>query len=140
MRKAILTASAQAQAQFHDLDPMNVVWHGNYPRFLELGRVALMDRLDYNYAQMEASGYAWPVIDMHIRYAHPVVLHQSIIVTAGLLEWENRLKIAFEISDEETSKRLVKAHTVQVAVDAGSKKMLWETPDVFRKKVEPFLK
>lgn len=140
MKSAILTASATTRAQFHDLDPMNVVWHGNYPRFLELGRVALMDRLDYNYTQMEASGFAWPIIEMNIRYAHPVVLHQTIVVTAGLLEWENRLKIAFEIRDEKSSQRLVKAHSVQVAVEARSMKMLWETPDVFRKKLDPFLR
>ena len=36
----------------------------------KLRRCALLDRIDYNYAQMKASGYAWPVIDMHIRYAN----------------------------------------------------------------------
>ena len=27
---------------FHDCDPMGVVWHGNYFRFFEIGREALL--------------------------------------------------------------------------------------------------
>lgn len=140
MKKALVTATAQTQAQFHDIDPMNVVWHGNYPRFMELARVALLDEIDYSYDAMVESGYSWPVVEMNIRYAHPVVLRETVLVTAGLVEWENRLKIDFEIRNKDTQKRLCKAYSVHVAVDMANQTMQWETPDVFRKKVEPYLK
>ncbi len=68
----IVSASVQAVPQFYDLDPMGIVWHGNYPRFLELARVALMDRIGYGYAAMKASGFAWPIIDMSMRFARPM--------------------------------------------------------------------
>ena len=61
-------------------------------------------------------------------------------IVAGLVEWENRLKIKFEIFDKETGQRLCTGHTVQVAVDKSSLEMLWETPEVFRKKLEPYLR
>src|SRR5580692_6916004 len=86
-------AEVETQVQFYDLDPMDVVWHGNYAKFLELARCALLDKIDYNYAQMKASGYAWPVIDMHIRYLQPATFGDRITVRAEIAEWENRLKL-----------------------------------------------
>ena len=62
-------AETETQVQFFDLDPMEVVWHGHYVKYLEIVRGVLLDTINYNYAQMKASGYLWPVVDMHVRYA-----------------------------------------------------------------------
>lgn len=137
--RAIVTARAETRPQFHDVDPMNVVWHGNYPKFMELGRVAVLERIDYGYQAMVDSGFAWPIVDMGIKYAQPVKLLQRIVIEAGIVEWENRLKMNFEIFDAESGKRLTRAYSVQVAVDMSSEQMLWETPPILREKLGPFL-
>ncbi len=137
--RAIVTARAETRPQFHDVDPMNVVWHGNYPKFMELGRVAVLEHIDYGYQAMVDSGFAWPIVDMGIKYAQPVKLLQRIVIEAGIVEWENRLKMNFEIFDAETGKRLTRAYSVQVAVDMSSQQMLWETPPILREKLGPFL-
>ncbi len=137
--KAIVSATVEAKAQFFDVDPMSVVWHGNYPKFLELGRVAVLNAIDYGYAAMVASGYSWPIVDMGIKYVQPVRLHQLIEIETGLVEWENRLKLAFEIRDKATSKRLTRAYSVQVAIDMASEEMQWETPPILREKLRPWL-
>lgn len=138
--RAILKAEVETRVQFHHLDPMNIVWHGNHADFFELARVELMEMMDYSYPQMNASGYAWPVIELKIRYAKPILFRMRILVRGELVEWENRLKILFSIYNAEAKERLCSGHTIQVAVNAESGEMLWETPDVFRKKLEPFLK
>ncbi len=137
--KAIVTATTRIGVQFYDLDPMNIVWHGNYARFFELGRCALLAKIDYTYAGMQASGYAWPVIDMHVRYYRPLELGQHAEITAGVTEWENRLAISYLITDIETGKKMTRGHTVHVAVDMQSKEMLWETPPILREKLSPYL-
>lgn len=81
-------------AAFHDLDPMNVVWHGNYVRYFEQARCALLARYHYDYPAMRDSGYAWPVVDMRVKYVGPLTYGQSFIVRATIVEWENRLKIS----------------------------------------------
>lgn len=139
MKSAFVSARIETEAQFFDIDPMNIVWHGNYPRFFELARVALLNKIDYGYDAMVESGYAWPVVEMNIRYAKPIRLRDRIVVEAGLVEWENRLKIDFEIRNAETNKRLCKAYSTHVAVKMDTDELLWETPEVFRKKLEPFL-
>lgn len=137
--KAIVTASVRARPEFYDIDSMNIVWHGYYPKFMELGRVAILDKIDYGYEQMIASGYGWPIIDMRFRYARPMRLHQPIEIIAGVVEWENRLKIDYEFRDAATGQRLNRCSSVQVAVEIKTETMLWETPPILREKLSPWL-
>lgn len=137
--KALVSATTVAKPQFYDLDPMNIVWHGNYPRFLEIGRTALMDQIGYGYRQMVASGFAWPIIDLRIRYGQPLRLGQELHIIAGLVEWENRLRINYEIRDALTNARLTRATTIQVAVDVEQETMLWRSPDILFEKLSPYL-
>lgn len=137
--KAIVTATTTAKPQFYDIDSMNIVWHGYYPKFMELGRVAILDKIDYGYEAMVASGYGWPIIDMRFRYARPMRLHQEIEIVAGIVEWENRLKIDYEFKDLKTGQRLNRCSSVQVAVEIETETMLWETPPILREKLSPWL-
>ncbi|MCL2160507.1 MAG: acyl-CoA thioesterase [Betaproteobacteria bacterium] len=130
-----LTARVDWIVPFYDLDPMEICWHGNYVRYFELARTALFQRIDYDYPQMRASGYAWPIIELLIRYAQPLVYKQRLHIDARLVEWENRLKIAYEILDATTRKRLTRGHTVQVAVDMQTREMCFASPDVLREKL-----
>ena len=123
------------EVPFHDVDVMRVAWHGHYVKYLEVARCALLDKIDYNYPQMEESGYAWPVIDLRVRYAHPLYFQQKVVVNANVVEWENRLKINYIISDLETGQRLTKGYTVQVAVDMKSGEMLFESPEILYRKL-----
>jgi acyl-CoA thioester hydrolase len=124
----MLSAEVVVRAQFYDLDPMNVVWHGNYARFLEQARCALLERIGYSYVQMAESGFAWPIVDMRIKYVRPVRLGQEIVVSAALAESQNRLKIDYRIRDRSSGEVLTKAHTVQVAVCMRTGEMQFESP------------
>jgi acyl-CoA thioester hydrolase len=115
---------------FHDLDPMDVVWHGRYVEYLEQARCALLATIDYDYPAMRASGYAWPVIELQLRYARPARYGQRLRVRAELVEWEHRLRIRFVVRDAASGQRLARGHTVQVAVDAGNGEMCWRSPAV----------
>jgi acyl-CoA thioester hydrolase len=120
---------------FHDLDPMNVVWHGNYVRYLEHARCALLAKFGYDYPAMRESGYAWPVVDMRLKYVGPLVYGQQVRIRATITEWENRLKIDYEIRDAASGKRLTKAYTIQVAVDMASGEMLYVCPPVLAERL-----
>lgn len=129
-KKRTWAAESELKVQFYDLDPMEVVWHGNYAKYFEVARCELLDQINYNYAQMKASGYAWPIIDMHVRYMQPMVFGQIVIVRAELVEWEHRLKIQYVIRDKESGLRLTKGTTIQVAVDIKNKLMCLQSPAI----------
>ncbi|MFA5919867.1 MAG: acyl-CoA thioesterase [Methylococcaceae bacterium] len=120
---------------FHDIDMMEVVWHGHYAKYFEIARCALLKKIYYNYLQMRDLGYSWPVIDLRIRYVKPAVFGQIIIVNADIVEWENRLKINYLITDKLTGSRLTKGYSIQVAIDSQTKTMCFESPRVLLEKL-----
>ena len=129
------SAEVEMPVQFFDLDPMQIVWHGNYVKYLEIARCALLDKIGYNYEQMHASGYMWPIIDMHLRYAGSAKFGQRLLLRAEIVEWENRLRIDYQISDLESGKRLNRASTTQVAVDVRTGEMCFVSPAILFEKL-----
>lgn len=128
-------AETEIQVPFFDVDPMEVVWHGRYVKYLEVARGALLDTIGYNYPDMKRSGYAWPVIDMHLRYSAPAHFGERLKVRAEIVEWENRLKIEYLIADAASGRRLVRASTTQVAVDVATQEMCFVSPRVLFEKL-----
>jgi acyl-CoA thioester hydrolase len=123
-------AEVEIDVQFFDLDPMHIVWHGNYVKYLEIARCALLDKIGYNYLQMKESGYAWPVIDVAVRYIGSAVFGQRLRVRADIVEWETRLKVDYMITDAASGKRLTRASTTQVALDMATGEMCFGSPAV----------
>jgi acyl-CoA thioester hydrolase len=135
----VLEAEAIVKANFYDLDPMEVVWHGNYVRFLEDARCALLDRINFNYDEMRDAGFMWPIVDMRVKYVRPIRFNQKVRVVARLVEYENRLRLDYRIYDMVTGEVLTKAETIQVAVDLGTQEMQFESPPVLVEKIKKFL-
>ncbi|MEP3244217.1 MAG: acyl-CoA thioesterase [Sneathiella sp.] len=133
-----ITAEVDLKIQFYHLDPMEIVWHGNYPRFLEKARCALLDRIGYNYEEMRQSGYAWPIVDMRIKYVRSAYFKQDIKILARLKEYENRLLIDYRISDVQSGEIITKAQTKQVALHIETKEMMFVSPDILIQKIEEF--
>lgn len=130
-----LSATAEVEIPFHDVDMANITWHGHYVKYLEIARCKLLDLFAYNYIQMSESGFFWPVVDMRIKYVKPSHFGQKIHITAQLVEWEHRLKISYVLRDSETGQRLTKASTTQVAVRMSDGEMLMASPDVLLEKL-----
>jgi acyl-CoA thioester hydrolase len=126
-------------AQFYDLDPMGVVWHGHYARFLEQVRCQLLDNIGYNYTEMQTSGYIWPIVDMQMKFIRPIRFHQNFVVSATILESANRLKIEYIIRDQANGVVLTKATTTQVAVEVTTNELCLESPTALTDKLKGLL-
>ncbi len=137
--KAILTAQVSKQIEFYDLDPMQIVWHGNYVKYFEDARCALLDLIGYNYDQMDLSGYLWPIVDMRIKYVNSAKFKQKVSIIAGLVEYENRIKIEYRVVDSDTEQVLTKGYTVQAAVNRKTGEMEFVSPPVFLNKIAQYL-
>jgi acyl-CoA thioester hydrolase len=131
-----LSASVQVEVPFHDVDAMNVAWHGHYVKYFELARCALLRRFDYDYPQMLASGYLWPVVECHLKYVRPAFYGQLLRVEATLIEYENRIKIGYVIFDAGSGERLTKGYTTMVAVHATTRELQFVSPAVLLEKLE----
>ncbi|MBP9713926.1 MAG: acyl-CoA thioesterase [Sterolibacterium sp.] len=131
-----LTADIEFEVPFHDVDVMEMTWHGHYVKYFELARCALLRRIDYDYPQMRASGFVWPVVECYLKYVRPARYGQRLRVRAVLTEYENRLRIEYEIRDVVSDERLTKGYTLQVAVSVVSGELQFVSPPELIQRVE----
>lgn len=129
----MLSTETEIIIPFHDVDPMQVVWHGRYVKYFETTRCQLLESFDYGYEKMFESGYAWPVVDMCIKYIKPLRFNQRVVVESQLAEWEYRLKIKYRIRDADSGETLSKGYTIQAAVDMETQEMCLESPPALKK-------
>ena len=121
------------KVEFYDLDPMNVVWHGNYVKYLEIARCDMLSRLGYTYIDMKNDGYAYPVATIEMKYIKPCIFGQELKVVSIVEEIEPALVIKYVIFDNKTGEKMFKAKTMQIAVDINSKQTVYEAPENLKK-------
>lgn len=134
----LVEAAVEIEVEFPDLDPMAITWHGHYLRYFESARVALMRKIGYDYPDMQASGYTWPIIEAKLRYVQASRYAQRLRVAAGLEEWEPSLRIGYLITDATNGARITTGYTLQCAVDADGEMQL-SAPEPLCKCLEKFL-
>ncbi len=110
-----LCATVDLIVPFQDADPTGMAWHGNYYRYYDKARVALLDKLDFAYRSMEAIGQFWPIVDTRARFVGSVAYDDRISISAQLVEWEFRLRIYYQVHKSDGT-LVNEAWTVQVPV------------------------
>ncbi|MGP1479402.1 MAG: thioesterase family protein [Capnocytophaga sp.] len=108
------------RVRYAETDQMGVVYYGNYPQYLELGRVEWLRSIGFTYKEMEAEGIIMPVVSLSIQYKKPALYDDEITIRTKLCEIPSK-KIAFDYEIlNEKGEVLCTAHTVLVFVDAKS--------------------
>ncbi len=126
------------KVEFYDLDPMDVVWHGNYVKYLEVARCDMLSKLGYTYVDMKNDGYAYPVATMEMKYIKPCTFGQELKVVSVVEEIEPALVIKYVIFDNKTGEKIFKAKTMQIAVDIKTKQTVYEAPANLKKKIASY--
>jgi len=134
--KPILTGETVLEVPFHDVDAMGVAWHGHYVKYLEIARTAMMRQVGLDWQQMKDWGVIWPVVTCNLKYIRPLKYGQSVRVQCSLLEYQQRIRITYLLSDALTGERVNKAETIQLAVDSATGELLFECPRVLTEALE----
>jgi len=133
-------AETEFTVEFFHLDPMQVVWHGNYINYFEIGRRVLLEKIGYSYNDMKESGYSFPVIEISAKYTGSLRFLDCAKIKAILLEYENRLKIQYEIRNVKTGAVVTKGFSTQMAFDIKADESCFLCPKIFVEKVEALIK
>lgn len=131
-----LFTETEITVEFFDLDPMQVVWHGNYLNYFEIGRRTLLEKIGYGYGEMEKSGFAFPVIEVSAKYLGPLRFGDRARIKAVLVEYENRLRIKYEIRNVNTGLVTTKGVTTQMAFDVKAGESCFVCPKALTDKIE----
>ena len=139
MPKAPCVYRYRLTVPFFDVDSMAIVWHGHYVKYLEEARCAWLADLGYTYRSMHDDGYLWPIVQLQLKYVRPAVFDQRLSVDLYLEEYENSLKLAYEIREPESREIVCKATTRQMVVRGADRRSVFETPKKWQRLVHKYL-
>lgn len=129
-----LSEEVTLEVPFQDADPTGVAWHGNYFRYYDTARIALMAKLAFGYRDMANVGQIWPIVDTRVRYIRSVPFGSQLRVQAQLVEWEFRLRLYYQIFDA-SGRRINEAYTVQVPVAADTEALMVGVPEFLQERI-----
>ncbi|WP_169777987.1 acyl-CoA thioesterase [Campylobacter curvus] len=124
------------KAQFFDVDSMDVVWHGNYVKYLEIARCELLSKIGYDYKKMKTDGFAYPIVKLNVKYIKPIFFGDEIEIETILVEFESFLKFHYIIKNRSTKAKLSEANTSQVAVDMRTMQTCFFLPEEIKNAIK----
>ncbi|MBQ0040220.1 MAG: acyl-CoA thioesterase [Treponema sp.] len=139
MKGTLLEVEKEFRVEFYDVDSMDIAYHGNYVRFMEVGRCALLDEVGYNYINMRDDGYAFPVVDIKVRYMKSLKFNETAKIVSGVTEYENCLKLKYEIYNSK-GELATRAESTQMAVRSDTGESLFVCPQIFIEKMKAAIK
>ena len=108
------------RVRYGETDQMGVVYHGNYPQYLEMGRVEWLRELGVSYKEMEESGIMLPVISLNIIYRKSAVYDDLLTVTTTIRK-RPLVKIEFDYEIHNgANELLIEANTVLAFMDTST--------------------
>lgn len=122
--------SVELEIPFGDVDLLGVAWYGNYPRYVDLARTALLRARDLDNDELERHGVVFVVSETFLHHASPLRYADRARVSAWFLEVENRLRIAFRIRNLTRDALAAEGWLVLVAVRANGELCL-EVPPAY---------
>jgi len=123
---------------FEDLDPMYIVWHGNYMRYMEQARCDLLSKLNYTYTNMKNDGYAYPIAKMEVKYIKPAFFEDVLTMQLDVISIKPTLDIKYKIYNNKTGEKIFEAKTMQIAVDIKTKESVYSAPKGLIKAIEDY--
>ena len=133
-------AETELTVEFFDLDPLQVVWHGNYINYFEAGRRILLEKIGYSYYEMKESGFAFPVVEISAKYLSALRFRDRIRIKAILTEYETCLKIRYEIYNADTGVLSTKGTSTQMAYNIKDGESCFNCPAILIEKAEALMR
>lgn len=134
--RGLPTSVVDVSVAFHDVDAMGVVWHGNYMKYFEIARCAVLRMIDYDFPQMKASGYAWPIVDLRSRFILPIQYGDQLKVAAIITEWDLRLVVKYLVINKTNKNVVTRGQSIQVPLDMETMSMRFGCPEFLKQKIE----
>jgi acyl-CoA thioester hydrolase len=128
------TCEIHQRVQFYDVDPMQIVWHGNYFNYFENARVALFAKLGVDlFDYYKKTQCLFPIIRTATKHIYPLRNGDEFICKATLREGKTKIVVDFEIRLKKDGKVCARGRTEQLAVQAPEMEIMFTLPDEIRK-------
>ena len=134
----MFTSETQVRVRYAETDQMNVVYHGNYAQYFEVGRVESIRQLGLSYKELEATGIIMPVIEWTAKFLRPAHYDDLLTIrtTLNAMPSDHRVEFRQEVYNE-AGKLLTIGNVLLYFLRAGSMEKT-AMPEAMREKLAPF--
>lgn len=126
------------RVRYAETDQMNVVYHGNYAQYFEVGRAESIRQLGFTYKDMEAMGIIMPIVEWHAKFIRPAHYDELLTVKTMLKELpsDHRIEFLQEVYNEK-QKLLTSGKVVLYFLSADTREKT-TMPGALMEKLAPF--
>lgn len=104
--------STSIEVRYQETDQMGVVYHANYLVWFEIGRTKFIEKLGFQYAEMEEYGVVSPVIDVKISFKKPIRYGNRAIVETWLENYDG-LRTVYSYHIKNTNQEVAVSGTTE---------------------------
>lgn len=120
---------AKMKVAFHDLDPLQIVWHGNYLKYFDIARFGLFASAGVDlYAYMIDKKYVFPVTRTALKHIVPLRAFDEFICRATVTEAQYKIAMDFEIRKAGDGLLCTRGSSEQLAVRFPEMEMEFAIP------------
>jgi acyl-CoA thioester hydrolase len=113
---------SRVRVRYAETDNMGVVYYANYFVWFEVGRTDLLRTTGWSYRDMEADGFALPVIDAHCAYRESARYDDDIEVrTTGTMLSPVRVQFTYEVVRSSDAVILATGSTEHATLDRSGR-------------------
>jgi len=133
-RERLREVSVEHEIPFHDVDALQIVWHGHYFKYFELARTALLRSCGLDAHELVGTPYRFVVIDARCRHVFPLRYGERARISAWFRDFSRRIMIGYELENLTHGRRSARGYTALATLD-GSGNLLLNTPSEIAERI-----
>ncbi len=134
----MFTSETKIRVRYAETDQMNVVYHGNYAQYFEVGRVESIRQLGLSYTDGEASGIIMPVIEWTAKFIRPAHYDDLLTIRTTVKQWPADYRVEFHQEVYNEAGKLLTTGKVLLYFLKASTMEKTVMPEEMENKLRPF--
>jgi acyl-CoA thioester hydrolase len=123
--KVQLKSEKEIEVRFNELDPLNVVWHGNFIRYFEDGREDFGRKHGISYPDLRDKGIMAPIVSVKCDYKRFVKYGDKLsIETVFVNNPAAKIILNYRIYRQSDKELVAEGSTTQVFTDTSGELLL----------------
>ncbi len=119
----MLRHETSLRVRYADTDQMRYAYYGVYFAYFEQGRSDLLRSIGMPYRVLEEMGFILPVIEAHAEYKRPAHYDDLLYIVTVLKDRPiARVRLDYEVYNEDRSERIAEGYTIHSFVHAQTGK------------------
>lgn len=125
----------EIQVRYSETDQMSFVYHGNYVKYFEIGRITWLKKLGISYKKMEEDGIFLPVIELKINFKKPALFDDKLIIKTKLIRTPSYM-IEFDLEIKRDDQVITLGYTKLIFLNSKTNKPMRCPENILRELIK----